>query len=438
MHFKRIILLMVIIITINSCVKVDDSVCPACPTITNIIPGSASFDDTIQLIGNHLLPDLTKGDSLQLKINNVPIPASYILKNTATSITLIVPKAIGSGKVSVDINVKDGLVNHGDVNFTYNPKWIVSTLAGTGNHGYADNSDPLSAMFKTIVDITVDPSNNDLYVLESDKVRKISFNGGVSTVMTFTPTTESAIACGRDDGIFLTYKPNNCKISMIDHSMGVNTFLDYAGQAGNCVDVSNVPIANAGFSNLNDIVIDFNMNKYVADGNSLKLITNTNVYKIAGSTTGYSDGDYKTAQFSEIKSIDVDPKNGDIYIADFLNHRIRKLSGNTVFTVAGIGYPTFINGPVATASLSYPNGLACDIARNIYFTEGGHYAIRKIDLNNGVVSTFAGMHHDAGSMNGDAMMARFNNPTKLAFNRALNTLYIVDSSNYKIRQMKFE
>jgi hypothetical protein len=41
-------------------------------------------------------------------------------------------------------------------------------------------------------------------------------------------------------------------------------------------------------------------------------------------------------------------------------------------------------------------------------------------------------------MNGDVMMARFNKPTKLAYNKALNILYIIDSASNKIREAKFQ
>ena len=435
----KFIFIFLVLLTISSCVKLDNGTCPSCPTVKSVVPNAASFEDTITIMGENLLPDTSKGDQLQVKINGYLIPNDYILKNTKSYIKFIVPKGIKSGNVTVDINVKDELLSQGSANFTYIPKWVISTLAGNGNHAYTDNSNALLASFQTIVDISVDPVTNDVYILENDKIRKIAFNGGVSTVMTFTtPATESAIACGRDNSIFLTYRPNNCKVSFVDHSMGINQILDYAGTTGNCGDNSNVPLANAKFSNLSDIVIDNNLDKFLVDGYYLKRIINNTVYKIAGSTYGYSDGNYATAKFSNINSIDVDPKNGDVYIADYDNHRIRKLSGNTVFTIAGTGYPTYLNGSITTATLSYPNGLACDSSRNIYFTEGGHYAIRKIDLNNGQVSTFSGMHHDAGSMDGDVMMARFNNPTKLAFNKALNILYIVDSSSYKIREAKFE
>jgi len=85
----------------------------------------------------------------------------------------------------------------------------------------------------------------------------------------------------------------------------------------------------------------------------------------------------------------VDPA-GNLYIADVLSQRIRKVTNGVITTIAGNGTEGFSgdNGPATSAQLSNPYGVAVDAAGNLYIADLHNYRIRKVA--NGVITTVAG------------------------------------------------
>ena len=81
---------------------------------------------------------------------------------------------------------------------------------------------------------------------------------------------------------------------------------------------------------------------------------------------------------------------GNLYIADTVNNRIRKVSNGVITTVAGNGTCCFSgdNGPATSAQLYGPQGVAVDSAGNLYIADTGNNRIRKV--SNGVITTVAG------------------------------------------------
>jgi hypothetical protein len=83
---------------------------------------------------------------------------------------------------------------------------------------------------------------------------------------------------------------------------------------------------------------------------------------------------------------------GNLYISDSMNHRVRRILPNgTIVTVAGNGLPGFSGeGAAATsASLHRPEAVACDTAGNLYIADRLNYRVRKV-LPNGTIVTIAG------------------------------------------------
>jgi sugar lactone lactonase YvrE len=88
--------------------------------------------------------------------------------------------------------------------------------------------------------------------------------------------------------------------------------------------------------------------------------------------------------------------SGNLYIADTQNNRIRKVTpGGTISTVAGNG-PTGLSGnyggdggPATSAALSYPHGLSIDAAGNLYIADSVNGRIRKVTTA-GLITTVAG------------------------------------------------
>ena len=127
---------------------------------------------------------------------------------------------------------------------------------------------------------------------------------------------------------------------------------------------------------------------------------------------------------------------GNIYIADAHNQRIRKVDANgLISTVAGNGTSGFSGdgGPATEAQLNTPHGVATDSAGNLYIADTYNRRIRKIDANDGTISTVVGDGVEgAGGDGGPAVGAQVGAPTGVAGDTAGN-LHIADSIYKTVR-----
>ncbi|KOT87622.1 leucine-rich repeat-containing protein [Streptomyces sp. NRRL F-5755] len=126
---------------------------------------------------------------------------------------------------------------------------------------------------------------------------------------------------------------------------------------------------------------------------------------------------------------------GNLYIADGHNHRVRKVTPNgLITTVAGNGTPGYVSdgGPAISTPLYYPWDVAIDEGGNLYIADHSNHRVRKV-TSDGIITTVAGTgaagYVDDG---GPAMTTRLYHPTGVALDRAGN-LYIADLSNHRVR-----
>ena len=173
------------------------------------------------------------------------------------------------------------------------------------------------------------------------------------------------------------------------------------------------------------IAVDAAGNVYVADlGNNLirKINLNGIVTTLAGSgAKGAANGPGPNASFSAPSGIAVDAA-GNVYVADYGNHLIRKITPDgVVSTLAGSGAPGAADGQGTAASFFSPTGVATDVAGNVYVADYGNNLVRKISPA-GVVTTLAGANPAFGY---------FNSPTGITAD-ATGNVYVADYRNDRV------
>jgi uncharacterized protein (TIGR03437 family) len=164
------------------------------------------------------------------------------------------------------------------------------------------------------------------------------------------------------------------------------------------------------------------------------------IQTLAGNGTAAFVGDGgppSAAEFSSPGAVALDSQ-GNLYIADTVNHCIRKISGSTITTIAGTGGTAGYSGDGAAATaatLSSPGGLAFGASGNLYIADTGNNVIRKISGT--TITTVAGVQGQGPAYGGDlgaATVANLWGPTAIAFDSAGN-YYIADNGNSRIRKV---
>ena len=191
--------------------------------------------------------------------------------------------------------------------------------------------------------------------------------------------------------------------------------------------------SNALFNFIIGIVTDSQGTIYVADAinHKIRKITPSGVVStLAGNTEGFADGTGSNAQFNAPIGLAIDAAN-NIYVTDTGNHKIRKITPDgLVSTIAG-SVAGFADGNGANAEFDSPVGISIDTQDNIYVSDLSNFKIRKIAAN-GTVSTVAGS--DFGFTDGNASNAQFSNPYDIAMDK-LGNIYVADLTNHSIRKI---
>ena len=176
-----------------------------------------------------------------------------------------------------------------------------------------------------------------------------------------------------------------------DNTLGSPAPNGFSGDGG--------PATQARIAEPYGVAIDSAGNIYIADtrNNRIRKVTKSTgiISTIAGNGQESFSGDggqATAAALSQPTGIAVD-SNGTLYIADQHNNRIRKVATNGIITtVAGNGENasyTGENGPAVNAHICFPYDVTVDTAGNIYFTDSGNMAVRKVTTD-GKIHTIVG------------------------------------------------
>jgi hypothetical protein len=274
---------------------------------------------------------------------------------------------------------------------------VISTIAGNGTAGLSGDGGPATdAMLNGPTGIVRDPAGN-IYIADqsNNKIRMVNTAGIIST---FAGNGSAA----------------------------------YSGDGGQAT--------SASLNHPSGVAIDGNGYIYISDAgnNCIRRVDGTgiiNTYAGTG-TAGFSGdgGSAYSAMLNNPDKITID-NWGNIYIADFGNHRIRMINSmGTITTVAGNGTAGFSGdgGPATSASLQFPREVTIDVSGNIFIADEYNNRIRKVDPN-GIITTYCGNGTQAytgdGGLPSNATLA---NPTGVTFDNS-NNLYITDMGNNRVR-----
>ncbi|MEU7280106.1 RICIN domain-containing protein [Streptomyces sp. NPDC045431] len=205
-----------------------------------------------------------------------------------------------------------------------------------------------------------------------------------------------------------------------------------------------VSALSAALQNPRGIALDSAGDLYITDcGNHrIRKITMADgkIRTFAGTGTGAHGGDGALATATHLHTpLDVAVDSaGDVYIADYGNHRIRKVTADgKISTVAGTGSPGLApDGTLATAAqLKNPTAVTVDSAGNLYIADYGNQRVRKVTKADGKIRTVAGT--GAAAFGGDgvqAVSAPLSTPMAMVVDSA-GDLYIADRDNHRVRKV---
>jgi sugar lactone lactonase YvrE len=338
------------------------------------------------------------------------------------------------------------------------PAGVVTTLAGLATVSGTEDGKGSAARFNSPNGVAVDGAGN-VYVADSadDTVRKVTPEGVVTTLAGMVNVSGSKDGKGSAarfgsmfggpsgvavDGVGNIYVADeaNQTIRKITPAGVVTTLAGVAGSQG----TNDGPAKVARFHDPEGITVDKSGNVYVADFNNhtIRKVTPkgvvTTLAGLAGSL-GCVDGKGNAARFGGIPSFGPSGvavgTDGNIYVADIGNHAIRKVTPEgVVTTLAGsAGGTGSTDGTGAAASFRYPGGAAVDKEGNVYVADTGNDTIRKMTPQ-GVVTTLAGLAGQRGNTDGTGNKARFMDPFDVAVDSAGN-VYVADEGNDTIRKV---
>ena len=336
---------------------------------------------------------------------------------------------------------------------------VIYTVAGSSQGFDGNNGPPTSALLLKPIGTAIGPSG-ELYIADTNhnSIRKV-LNGVITTVAgtgspgysgDTGPATSAqlsapwGVAVDSSGNLFISDLGNEV-IRYVSASTGtISTVAGVGGTSGYNNDgiAANLAYLNAPAG----IAIDSSDNIYIADfGNHrIRQVAKATglISTVAGTGTGGYNGDAVAATTAELfNPVDIKlDTSGNLYIADRGNNLIRKVSGGTITTVAGLtshagtsgtGGFSGDGGPATSALLNSPFGIALDSTGNLYIADSNNNVIREV--SGGVIETIAG--NTVAGYSGDLgppTSASLNSPLAVSVSPA-GLIYISDSQNNLIR-----
>jgi len=336
---------------------------------------------------------------------------------------------------------------------------VITTVAGNGTMPSSGDGGPATSAGMNPWGVAVDGSGN-IYIAElaNNRVRKVTPAGVISTVAGCGTLTIDCILAGIGDGGPAT-APNIFVFNVAVDGAGNLYIADDGANRVRKVNTAGIlstvagggpgsalgdggPATSAVLNGPNGMAVDGAGNLYFADSlnHRIRKVNTAGVIStVAGTGTAGFSGDGGPATSAALNTpfdVKVDSA-GNLYICDTDNYRVRKVNtAGIITTVAGNGQVGVSgDGGKATAGPVIPWYIALDGAGNLYLAEPGADRVRKVD-GSGIITTVAGIADSFGFSGdgGPATKAQLNSPNGLTLDGSGN-IYIADSGNHRIRRV---
>ena len=331
----------------------------------------------------------------------------------------------------------------------------ITTFAGSVKGGFSGDGGPVNEAELTMPSDLFLDEKGVLYIVGDGRIRRVgldgiittiagtgergfSGDGGLATEASFDRPVDVAVD---SKGNIYIADPGNNRIRRVDVNGIITTI---AGTGEGAFSGDGGPAIEAALLRPSGVAVDSDGNVYIADTGNNR-VRKVNAFSgiittIAGTDIGGFDGDGGPATEAKLDSpVGIAIDGQDIYIADQSNNRIRRVGlTGIITTIAGRGDFDFSgDGGLATDAALRPSDVAVDSKGNIYIADTGNHRIRVVDTGR-IIDTLAGSEVDQPTYSGDggpANQAKFDGPSGVAVDADGINVYIADNGNNRIRRV---
>jgi trimeric autotransporter adhesin len=387
----------------------------------------------------------------------LPVPGDGI--SAISELRLVQPTAIGSDRAGT-VYIVDPYFQ---AILRVAPDGSVTRLAGTGEDGFSGDGGPATEARFRNPSAVLGTASGDVYVSDASngRIRRIDADGNIST---FAGTGALAragdggpaanAAIGNPNGMaldssgnFYFSDPFNHVVRRIDGQTGIITTVAGSGTVGFSGD--NGPATSARLQRPLGITLDASGNLFIADSanNRIRRVDAASgiITTVAGtSQTGFSgdNGPAVNAWLFAPNDVKSDPSgNGDLYIADGSNGRIRRIRNGVITTVAGGGATAAVTPPLlgTRAALGAVSGLVFLDEGNLVTAETGAKRLRALQVSDGELRLFAGQAWEEAP--GDGLPGTSGSllaPMGVAVDSSTGSVFIADLLDHRVRVLDSE